>query len=400
MRGRRPLVHAGAGPTAVQGDPGVAKVLAAALEAAAGAAADEWTHGFHAYPARMHPRIARTVLRALSEPDALVLDPFAGSGTVLVECVVLGRRAIGVDLNPLALRIAEVRCAVRDERACERFTGTLGEIVEASFERVQGRVEVRAPLSRKEASWYEGHVLKELAGLREEIRAVKNESDRRALLVVLSSLVVKFSRQKADTAEEPVVKRIRKGLVTEFFARKGAELVERWEALAAVAPPRAPAPRLIEGDARRLGDLLGSEIRADLVVTSPPYGGTYDYAKQHARRFPWLGLDASALYEAELGARRNLGAGGPDARARWDGELRAALGSIGQVTRAGGRVVLLLGDAEVGGTIVEADRQVERIAQTVGFVPLAVATQPRPSWGQGPPRREHLMALGKTSRAR
>src|SRR3989304_6270267 len=103
-------------PVVIFGNRSAAEPLARALdvaEAGGGAGpgpAGGLTHGFHASPARMHPLTARRALVALGvKPGATVLDPFCGSGTVLVEAFRAGARAIGVDASPLAVEIAFAR---------------------------------------------------------------------------------------------------------------------------------------------------------------------------------------------------------------------------------------------------------------------------------------------------
>lgn len=385
---RRIPLTTGAQETEVRGDLITGELLRRAFAGAEGDA-DLFTHGFHSYPARMHPGIPRVLIAEIERGG--VLDPFGGSGTVAVEAIMAGRRVVSVDLNPIAQRIAEVKTAVRAEDARELFVRTAKEIAVRSEERVRGRVPARAPLSRHEVGWYEPHTLKELAGLREEILAVKSVADRRALEMVLSAIVVKFSRQRADTAERTVAKKIRKGLPTEFFLRRCEELAERWEALADIVPPKTRKPVLVLGDVRDLGSSLPKGFRAGLVVTSPPYGGTYDYVDHHARRYPWLGLDGSALDEGEIGARRRSDEKG--AAARWDRELSGTLRAIRGTLHDDGLAVLLIGDGRLEGEDVPADLQVERLAPDAGFRVLAVASQMRPDWQGGEPRREHLVAL-------
>ena len=67
---------------------------------------------FHPFPARLPLSVAESLLRNISAPDAIILDPMAGSGTTIVAAKKLGREALGFDLDPLALLIA--RCAVHD----------------------------------------------------------------------------------------------------------------------------------------------------------------------------------------------------------------------------------------------------------------------------------------------
>lgn len=386
MAPRRALTQRGL-PTRGRGD---ATLLAHLEDAwrAADADPDELTHGFHSYPARMHPLLAR---RCLDITEGTVLDPFCGSGTVVIEAMIAGRRSAGVDLNPIGLRLAEVKSALRHEAGRESFAALLRDIAERSEARVRARVPVHAPLSREETSWYGGHTLKELAGLREEILTTEDVRERRCLEMVFSSLVVKFSMQRADTAERRVDKRIRKGLPTEFFVRRGLELVERWAALDDAAPDGAPRPELRLGDARHLKEVLPIGFSAKLILTSPPYGGTYDYIDHHARRYPWLGMEPVALEKNEIGARRS--SHGVGAAKAWDKELGQALTAMKSVLHRDGVAVLLIGDGLLAGKAVPADEQLMRIAPKHGLEVRAIASQERHDWQGGDFRSEHLVAL-------
>jgi hypothetical protein len=78
------------------------------------------THNFYKYPARFSPSFARHVILNFTEPGDLVLDPFMGAGTSLVEARVLGRRALGTDLNSLAVFLAEAKTRVLDGKQLRR----------------------------------------------------------------------------------------------------------------------------------------------------------------------------------------------------------------------------------------------------------------------------------------
>src|SRR3989344_7506270 len=69
------------------------------------------THGYHTYPAMMIPQIARRLIRAYGENAKVILDPFMGSGTALLEASLHPQfeKAYGIDINPLALLIAKVK---------------------------------------------------------------------------------------------------------------------------------------------------------------------------------------------------------------------------------------------------------------------------------------------------
>jgi DNA modification methylase len=67
------------------------------------------THNFYRYPARFSPSFASTAIELFSNPGDLILDPYMGGGTTIVEAVLAGRRVIGTDLNSLAIFIAKVK---------------------------------------------------------------------------------------------------------------------------------------------------------------------------------------------------------------------------------------------------------------------------------------------------
>ena len=138
-------------------------------------------------------------------------------------------------------------------------------------------------------------------------------------------------------------------------------------------------------------------VQTCALPISPPYGGTYDYLHHHARRHAWLGIQSKALREGEIGARRHLSPDEPlrgeQPRARWDRELSAALVALRELMRPEATMVLLIGDAEIGRERVPADQQLERLAGPAELEVVAVASQSRPDWRGGLPRREHLVAL-------
>ena len=65
-------------------------------------------YSFHKYWARKPSNVIEEHLEHYTEPGDLVLDPFCGSGVSVIEALILGRRAIGIDLNPIAVEIASI----------------------------------------------------------------------------------------------------------------------------------------------------------------------------------------------------------------------------------------------------------------------------------------------------
>src|SRR5437879_5642753 len=67
------------------------------------------SHSLHSYAAKCPPQLARYGVRYYSHAGDTVLDPMAGSGTTLIEAKILGRHAIGYDIDPLAHLLAKVK---------------------------------------------------------------------------------------------------------------------------------------------------------------------------------------------------------------------------------------------------------------------------------------------------
>lgn len=414
MKRRRSLTHVG-GAVASVGEPHLAALLAGALDVRpapepggrSGEMGDDpdrtHVHGFHTYPARMHPATAAGLVRAVSPPAGVVLDPFCGSGTVLVEAMIAGRRAIGTDLNPLAVRLARLKTTPLDPEGREAITAGARAAAALADARRKARAGATRRYPREDVELFDPHVLLELDSLRAGIAEQGAESPpvQSALELVLSAILVKVSRRASDTSEGVQPRRIAAGYAARLFVRKAHELTERLSALAArLAPDAAPA-HVEQDDAARLRTVPASTV--DAVVTSPPYAATYDYVAHHALRMRWLNLDTSLLGAREMGSRRRY-AGMDDRSAHdaWAAELGAALRAMSRACRRGARLALLLGDSAVGETAIRADAVVASLAPDAGLALVARASQTRPYFHgptaaafQSVPRAEHAIVLEK-----
>jgi SAM-dependent methyltransferase len=409
----------------LSGHSRLAKILARALDVGGGEdQARKLTHGFHSYPARMHPLTARRALAMLElPPGSTVLDPFCGSGTVMVEAVRAGFQAVGVDANPLALLVAKAKTwmvypARRKEmvNVARRIGGLVVEEGKAAR-----RAGYDAPAPRKPPpgmsvpertellhGWFAPHVRREVELLGGFIDAEKDEELRDVLRAVFSSVLVKVSRKTSDTSGDFKEDRpLARGMAARLFAERAEELATGLHALADEAEKGAVAPKLHHGDARRL-PLGPASVTA--IVTSPPYAGTYDYLDHHQLRLVMLGLDPRPLRTNEIGARRSFGlkdqANVDAGLSRWERDYELALSEMARVLPAGGRALLVIGDSLAGrGKVAQAvfaDDWLVDLAPRVGFEIAAAASAARDWLGameerafDGRKKREHLVMLRK-----
>ncbi|MFO0615082.1 MAG: DNA methyltransferase [Polyangiaceae bacterium] len=407
---RRSLTNVG-GPTDLGGDAEIANVLAHALDVAAPADTEDADdaeptdhvakiHAFHAYPARMHPLTARRLVEGLSIAGDYVVDPFAGSGTVIVEAALAGRNAWGTDLNPLAVRLARRKAVAAKPAYLDALAQAAETVAASARERRLARAGASRRFEQVDVDLFAPHVLLALDGLRVGIDAIEHKGVARDLELVLSAILVKLSRRASDTSDKAQEKRIASDFPERLFVRKAEELSR---ALAEIAPRLLDAPpaRLDEDDATVLKKI--PENSCDLIVTSPPYPGVYDYLAHHEARLRWLRLKADRFAAREIGASRAARESSVDeAIARWEDELVRVLRSMERVLVRGGRAALLIADSAIERTPIRADALVARAGRAAGLRPTARASQPRAHF-HAPTRaafaeherREHALVLTK-----
>ena len=394
---RRALSHVG-GAVETSGDPSLAAVLARAM--AVMPDEDETrshVHGFHTYPARMHPELARALLADLARPLDVVLDPFVGSGTVLVEARVFGAVTLGVDANPLAVYLARLKAEGRPLRAREALVSAAKQAAAFADARRKSRVGPTRRYGPEDVEAFDPHILLELDGLSAGIREEKAVETRRDLSLVLSAIFTKVSRRRGDTAEGEAPKRIAAGYPAKLFVKKAEELATRLAAYEELVARDAPPPRIVVGDARDLGD----PPPVDLVLTSPPYPGNYDYLHHHELRLRWLSMDAEGFDRREIGARRHLEPlGFAGAAATWREDMGRVVAELARVLRSDGLAMLVVADSVVADRALYADTLLAELALENGLRVVATASQLRPHFHAPSrlafaerPRREHIVAM-------
>lgn len=399
---RRGLSHLG-GPAVLAGDERLAADLAHALDTGRDDGRS-FTHGFHAYPARMHPLTARRVIAARLGADEppVVVDPFCGSGSVAVEAVRAGAAFAGGDISPIALSIAWVRTRVWPAPRCHDVEQAAREVADAA-EDLADENRPRPAWVAREASWYDAAALRDVWALRDVIDTVSDADLKRVLRMVLSSILVRVSKQASDatTVRDRFHRPVRRGDALRLFALRGRELARQLMALAADLANRGitpTEPQFRLADARKTP--LAPPETATLVLSSPPYLGTYDYLLHHARRYAALGESTRFADQCEIGARRRARDDPGGAIDTYERDMRAALGLIRDALRAHGCAVLLLGDGMLSDRIVQADQVIRRLAPCAGLSVAAIATQRRPNWltdAGAPTRAEHLIELHRTT---
>jgi hypothetical protein len=376
--------------------------------------AETLTHPFHAYPARMHPATARVLVEFIGDGagDKALVDPFCGSGTVLVEARAAGLRTIGSDLNPLAVLVARAKTWTAPPRRRTQLRETGHAIAGAAL--AAGKAARRAkadpaPLrkprgfdpnarDRRLASWFAPHVRRELEDLAARIDELDDKDIAGVLLACLSAVLYKVSSRTSDTDPTWVERNVARGQAARLFSQRVDLLTA---GLADLAKRHAPLPEVHERDIRTLDAIIPDGTAAG-VITSPPYAGTYDYAEHQRLRFDFLALRHRDLDANELGSRRSFDDDAAAARLAWQKALTGFVGKIGRTLAPGRAAALVIGDSVAAARAMFALDDL-RDALTADLVIEAWASQERPLLGQierhafgDRPKAEHVVVLRRT----
>ncbi len=263
-----------------------------------------FTHGYHKYPAKFIPPLAAKLIEEYSKPGDLVGDPFMGSGTTLVEALLLKRRAVGTDINPLAWLIAKAKTTpINPDQLTKSLDKLFGCLeVDSRGALVSPLLNQVPPLEHERINyWFTEPNRRELAVVLHLLNQEPDEAVRIFFLCGFSNVLKNCSRwlmrSSKPTVDQkkaipPLVPTLRKHL--NYMAKRNLLFYEQLDS--------KPTSVLVEHcDARDLPVLPDS---IDLIVTSPPYVTSYEYADLHQLGNLILGFapDLSVLRKKFIGS--------------------------------------------------------------------------------------------------
>ncbi len=333
------------------------------------------THSLHPYPAKYIPQIPNALIQELSSVGDTILDPFCGSGTTLVEALLLKRHAIGVDANPLACLIARAKTA----RLTETDVAALHRLSEQASVLLAQRSIATLPLfpdltltdimpQRPSFEgldfWFAPDVIEELSLIKALCLMLDSHVARQVALTAFSSIIVTVSRQDSDTRYVRREKHIKPGETIQRFLRALDAAIDRVMELTELVESRFTC-KILHANA------LESPVTApvDLIVCSPPYPNAYSYHLYHRTRMLWLDMDQPTFKQAEIGSHRKYskkGDGAADAET-FRAELGQILGWLGKSLRSGGYACFVIGDSVLKGRVVHNDQLLSSAAVENNF---------------------------------
>ncbi len=304
-------------------------------------------HTIHSYPAKFPPLVPKQIIQNhLKKKNQLILDPFSGCGTTLLEGLINGHNVIGNDINFIGNLIASVKTKIYSRnhirnayKHCENFSNYKVYI----SERVVDFYNID--------HWFQKNVQKEICFILDRIDKEKSVRLQNLFKVSLSEIIIKVSNQDSDTRYEAIKKDIKDGQTINLYLKKLYENIEKVKDLSSRIDPKLTSKILCQ-DTRKLEGVKSSSV--DLIVTSPPYANTYDYYLYHKHRMNWLGYDFSFSKSHEIGSRLQFSSKKDDI-SLWEKDINSFLKEFKRVSKNNSIICLVIGDSVVNKKLFKAD---------------------------------------------
>ena len=339
----------------------------------------------HWHPSRFASQVPATLIGLLSKVGDVILDPFGGSGTTLMEAQRLGRCSIGVDLNPLSCMIARAKTLRVTSARIRRVVNRLKDDAERALVRRTPSVTLRdLPNSVQAAKWYTPRVARQLGILWKMVNEYKGVG-RLLAQTAFSAILITVCRETrhwgyicdncapTDDHEGDVLSEFSRVLdrFADAYDDRDNELLARFGRITPLSQAQ-----IICGDAvTSLKNVPDSSV--DLVLTSPPYFGVTDYIKTQRLSMEWFDQAIEPLRLKEIGARSKRHR--REAVEQYIADLKAVFASLHRVMKPAALCAVVIGQS---GSRADVLKPVENMIvacrfKTELFLKRAVSAQRR-----------------------
>jgi len=257
-------------------------------------------HGIHEYRGKFFPQLVRALLNiAAVDPGSVVLDPMCGSGTTPVEAILLGCRAVAMDINPLSLLMTRAKCEILSTPADELV---------AEYQSLRADLLSHNPASQSSLPWLENlprhdqdylsrwfapDVLDQCDPIAVRVHGTSHPACRSLFRASLSNILRGISWQKNDDlrVRKEVQPNREVDVVNEFLTEVAGAVTSILAFSCENNDLKLKPAQILSGDARRSNILLsGLAGRVDAIVTSPPYATALPYIDTDRLSLSYLGL--------------------------------------------------------------------------------------------------------------
>jgi DNA modification methylase len=231
-----------------------------------------FTHKIHKYPAMFIPQLTRKIIEKYSNKNDSVLDIFNGSGSTMVECMLLERNAIGIEINPLANLITKVKITHID---IEEVKQNL-KIINEKFE--DKNFKFKTIEFNNIDFWFKTNVKKMFSKILYQISFIRDRAIKDFFKVCLSEIVREFSLCnhsgfKMHRDKKKIDKSVNKcRFIKRFNSVCNKNIYSLYEFINNMSNHNTS--KIIKGCSKKFYSEIGKE-KVDLILTSPSYGDSH-----------------------------------------------------------------------------------------------------------------------------
>lgn len=317
------------------------------------------THNIHPYPAKYIPQIPGSLIDYLCIPTrSVIMDPFCGSGTTLLEAAIRGYDAIGTDSNPIATLISKVKCTLLSKEQCEQITHILSLL--DMFDSTNDSA-INIPDFPNRDHWFQLNMQKELGYIRNLIDLIDDECTADFLRTAFSAIIVKSSNQESDTRWRAVNKNLSDGFALAAFKKKSTDMLLRMKNLEHYS---LGSVTVKTQDSRSVDFIQDASIAC--AITSPPYMNSFDYYLYHKLRMYWLGYNHYEVQKSEIGSR-NKHCDNGNGIDTYVESISQVIAQIYRKLMPKGYLCVVIGDSIYKGELIHMDDIYSQIVHLSGF---------------------------------
>lgn len=304
------------------------------------AALNTLTHGFFRYFGKFPPPVATRFIKEFHDPSVgPVVDPMVGSGTTLVEAILLNRKAVGMDVNPLSALIAKVKTTPIRSNLIDKglidFTNFWSGYVS------EQEVKKYIPEDKYLSHWFFPETQYAIAKTLVFINRVIDDKNLKDLFTVaLASTIRRLSRASnglgrmfLDPGKAPLD-------VYETVSKQILKMAPGLNELSLLNPNVV----VINQDAKK--PYLRKNY-TNLVIVHPPYFNLYKYSSIYKFEMLWLGLDIKNTRQQEISDGFKIGK--KEIVYKYIEDMKDIFANILNVLVPGGICVLMMGDTILRG---------------------------------------------------
>lgn len=359
------------------------------------------THKFHRYPGKFIPHIPRwAIQRYLGDeaPRKIILDPFCGSGTTLVEASTYGVKSFGIDVDPIARLVSKVKTTPINST-------DLNDLVSAVKKKLskKGKAFFRPQILTLN-HWFSDAAIQDLGMIRDVIETFRTQPDHYDFLMICFAAIIRRASNADNQTQKTYVSHTKIKEIEPaqpLFIKTLEDYAVRLGGIRLSTGKFTPTI-LGNCDALTFADLWKEKNypKVDLIVSSPPYLNSVDYVYNQMAEYFWIGdlFDLETQPKQNEHKRNYVGTTKVDA-SEYRSEICVGIDSIDEVVKAvrakseknayivakyfkdmrihfeqsaqtlvpGGKYVSVVGDSLVSGESIPVHQYVAECAEAAGF---------------------------------